>query len=494
MAKWVELAMDWGEHKKGEKISLPKSQAKSLVAEQKAIETQSPEKRLINQAVSEITKGIQDQVTKSADESIAKLAKGVEEAQKRYPDAANPARHNIQQALGIPNNDHLFDLDAVKAAQIGRIVDGGLAPGAGPSNPFLQTRGMPHSGVGMGPFLAALAKASTNPESTEAETLMKGLGSMLVSKTPLAEASGVTGGYTVPIEYAMRLLMLVIQMSVVRPRATVIPMGARSIRLPALDVTTPQAAGQTAFLGGLAMYWTEEAATRTETEPQFRQIELIAHELSGFTLASNTLLQDNAVALDAVLTRLFSQAIAWHSDFNFLQGTGAGRPLGVVTAPATVSVTRNSAGHFKFADVATMISKLLTTSMGSAVWVCSQTVIPDLIQMVDGASRVIWIPNMASPGGGLAQTMPQTLLGLPIIFTEKLPPLGTKGDVILCDFSYYLIGDRMQLEIASSIHFKFTNNQTTWRTVARLDGQPWLDNPVTLADTVTLVSPFVVLN
>jgi len=34
--------------------------------------------------------------------------------------------------------------------------------------------------------------------------------------------------------------------------------------------------------GRTQAYWTEEAATLTETEPLFKQLEVIAYELSGF--------------------------------------------------------------------------------------------------------------------------------------------------------------------------------------------------------------------
>ena len=37
-------------------------------------------------------------------------------------------------------------------------------------------------------------------------------------------------------------------------------------------------------------------------------------------------------------------------------------------------------------------------------------------------------------------------------------------------------------------------NQTTWRVVERVDGQPWLDNVITLQDGTSTVSPFIVLN
>jgi len=47
--------------------------------------------------------------------------------------------------------------------------------------------------------------------------------------------------------------------------------------------------------------------------------------------------------------------------------------------------------------------------------------------------------------------------------TEKVPALGTTGDVSLIDPSLYVIGDRMQLEIAASEHVDFLKNQMTWR-------------------------------
>ena len=62
---------------------------------------------------------------------------------------------------------------------------------------------------------------------------------------------------------------------------------------------------------------------------------------------------------------------------------------------------------------------------------------------------------------------------------------------MLIDPSLYIIGDRMQIEIAASEHVNFLTNQITWRVVERVDGQPWMDKPITLQDSTTKVSPFV---
>jgi HK97 family phage major capsid protein len=83
------------------------------------------------------------------------------------------------------------------------------------------------------------------------------------------------------------------------------------------------------------------------------------------------------------------------------------------------------------------------------------------------------------------------LAGLPLFVTEKLPALGTAGDIMLCDWSQYLIGDRQQLEVAFSEHVAFLNNQTVWRFVNRVGGMPWLKDKVTLQDATSTLSPFV---
>src|SRR5207244_228147 len=100
--------------------------------------------------------------------------------------------------------------------------------------------------------------------------------------------------------------------SIVRRRATVIPMTARTVKVPVLDVTTPPSAGDSAMLGGVVARWTEEATSLNETEPNLKDVELTNYELSGYSKISNTLLADGAIGLEALLTQIFARAIAWY--------------------------------------------------------------------------------------------------------------------------------------------------------------------------------------
>ncbi len=318
-------------------------------------------------------------------------------------------------------------------------------------------------------------------------------------KAALAEASGITGGYTVPTEYAMELLSFEPENNVIAGYTDEYAMTGRELRMPVLDQTTASGvAGQTSYFGGVVAYWTAEAALRQETEPKFREITLVANELSGYALASREVLFDNKVALEQRLTRLFGGAVGWYRDYAYLQGNAVGMPRGIFGAGATLTVSRASGGHIAYADAAKMVGKLMSQSWKTAYWVMQQSVLQDFLQMADSQGRYVVQPYYPQyvPGkvGGPATVAPiMTLLGFPIKVTEKVPALGSAGDLSLIDPKGYFTSTRRDIEIAASEHYKFLNNQVTYRFIFRGDGEPWMNAPFTMQDQTTQVSPFVKL-
>lgn len=119
-----------------------------------------------------------------------------------------------------------------------------------------------------GDFCLAVARGDT-------PYLEKHYGTQFISysgKAALAEASGITGGYLVPAEFYKQLMEVMEEETFLRQRAFVVPMGSATLQIPYLDSTTTPTAGTSPFFGGLKLLWTEEAATRTETEPKFRML------------------------------------------------------------------------------------------------------------------------------------------------------------------------------------------------------------------------------
>jgi HK97 family phage major capsid protein len=307
-------------------------------------------------------------------------------------------------------------------------------------------------------------------------------------KAALGESSGVTGGYTVPTQFAEQIQQLMAEDTFIRPRAFIQPMTSGVMQIPYLDVTTaPSAAGISAFFGGMQAKWTAEAQSRTEYEPQFKQLELRPWELSAYSVSSNVLLQDSAIGLEKFLYQLFAKVIGWTEEYAFLQGNGVGKPQGMITSNSYIAVTRANPGKLSYADVANCLSRLLPSSLQRAIWVVHPYGLIDLVQLRDAAGRVVWVDAM----GGATKGVPGYLFGRPVFVSEKVPTYGTKGDLSLLDPGLYVIGDRMSLEVAASEHVNFLQNQMTWRVVERVDGQPWIEKSITLADASSTVSPFV---
>jgi len=65
-------------------------------------------------------------------------------------------------------------------------------------------------------------------------------------------------------------------------------------------------------------------------------------------------------------------------------------------------------------------------------------------------------------------------------------------DILLADFSQYIIGMRDNLRMDVSPHVYFESDESLGRLIERHDGQPLWSKALTLEDGTT-VSPFVVL-
>lgn len=286
------------------------------------------------------------------------------------------------------------------------------------------------------------------------------------------------GGFLIPEVLRSELLRVALERAIVRSRARVIPMDSLTVPFPAVDSTS----NVSSIYGGVIGYWTEEGATLTESQPRFAQVELRAHKLALYTEVPNELIRDSKPALEAFLNDIFPEAIAWFEDIAFFVGGGVGEPLGFLNAPAAISADRagSSSGTVSWADIVEMYIRMLPSSLDRAVWVVSPDVLRALLTMPFTAAGTE--PILLGGGGGFptgSVGAPMTILGRPVIVSEKARALGTSGDINFVDFGYYLIGDRQAMSARQSEDYKFQNDVTAFRVIQRLDGRPWLLNAIT---------------
>ncbi len=302
----------------------------------------------------------------------------------------------------------------------------------------------------------------------------------------LSEGTDSEGGFLVPEQFYANLYQKSLEVSVVRPFATVVPMQSDTFNWPAVDETSHASH----LYGGIYAYWTEEAGAKTASYPSFRHIKLIAKKLIGFVPCPDELIADSVIPMDGMLTKMFGGGIGWYEDLAFLRGTGVGQPLGIFGSGAIIQPVRSTANQVALADLANIMARMYPDSLyaTSTIWLVSPAVLAQLIPLV--ATVITWLPS----SGGAAGRIPGTILGMPFMVTEKVPTLGTTGDIGLYDLSHYLIGDRSDIRVDSSIHYRFANDETTWRFVKRVDGHSMIDSAFTPYNGGATLSPFVQLS
>jgi HK97 family phage major capsid protein len=111
------------------------------------------------------------------------------------------------------------------------------------------------------------------------------------------------------------------------------------------------------------------------------------------------------------------------------------------------------------------------------------------MQMADASSRIIWQPDARAGSPG-------TLLGIPIVYRYRQPGLGVTGDLMLCDFSAYLIKDGSGPFVGMSDAPYYLNNKTVIKAFWNVDGSPWLTEAIipSTQNSTAVASPFVVLS
>jgi len=312
----------------------------------------------------------------------------------------------------------------------------------------------------------------------------------LVKASGMNEAISSEGGVLIPTEFKAQLLMNALEESLIRAQGTVIPMATNSVKIP-IVLETSRASS---VYGGVIIYRPDEAASKTSSKPKLSSIELNLKKLIGLVYVTDELLEDSPISLQPLLSTMFSSAIAFQEDDDFINGTGAGQALGVLNAPCCISVTKET-GQAGTSIVANnlfkMKSRLNPRSWGRARWFAHQDTYPQLrILSVPVGTGGTVIPLFTESGGKMM------LDGLPINFTEHCQTLGTSGDILLGDWSQYLIGQKVgsALKIDTSIHVKFVDDETAFRFVMRYDGQPWWPSALTPKHGASTVSPFVKLN
>ena len=294
----------------------------------------------------------------------------------------------------------------------------------------------------------------------------------LFNATGLNESVPSDGGFLVQQDFTSELLKEVYDTGILASKCRRITISGNSngIKINGVDESS-RAAGSRG--GGIRGYWADEAAEKTASKPKFRKIELNLKKLIGLCYATDELL-DDAAALESYIRDGFISEFGFLIDDAIFNGTGTGQPLGVLNAGCLVTQAKEGgqvAGTVVAENVIKMFSRLFASSRQNAAWYINQNVEPPLHTMsvaIGTGGQLVYMPP-----GGLSQSPYGMLLGRPVIPIEQCATLGTVGDIVLADFSKgYILAEKGGIKSDMSIHVKFVYDESVFRFVLRVDGQP----------------------
>lgn len=346
-------------------------------------------------------------------------------------------------------------------------------------------RGFAH----MGQFTRAVLQASLG-QSHDARLLTLGAAA---ASTYANESSGADGGFLVPPEYSSSIMSVMEGQENLLNRCRQIPVTGTSMTFPKNETTAHGATG-------IQAYWDDEAAAMTQSKPAFQFDTVRVHRVTALVPATEEVLEDSA-ALGPWIEMEAGVKLAFKVSDSILNGTGVGKPLGVMNAPCLVTVSKEgsqAADTLLGANVLKMKSRMPARNYANAVWVMHSDVellLPGLFMPIKNVAGTENVGGtlVYMPPGGLTGAQYGTLLGRPVVVCESSAAVGDLGDIVLADFSQYIALTKGGVKSDQSIHLWFDQNLRAFRFVLRVGGQPWLSAAIARKNGTSTQSHFVTL-
>lgn len=260
----------------------------------------------------------------------------------------------------------------------------------------------------------------------------------------LSVGTDVDGGYLVPKETERAVNTALKTISPIRSIAGIRQVSGSVYKVP--FATTGAATG-----------WVGETAVRPQTNtPTLAELSFPTMELYAMPAATQAILDDSAIDIDAWLAEEVRVAFAQQEGSAFITGDGVNKPKGFLTYPTVANaswswgnvgfLTTGTAGAFPATNQADKLIDLVYAVKGTyranGSFVMSRSTLGAVRRMKDADGSYIW-----QPSGDAAQ--PSKLLGYAVVEAEDMPNIAADSlSIAFGDFaSGYLIVDRVGIRV-----------------------------------------------
>jgi HK97 family phage major capsid protein len=338
----------------------------------------------------------------------------------------------------------------------------------------------------LGEFAACARAAAMNNEGAR-NRIMGAIG--------MNEGIGEDGGFLVPTEFRDNIMKLVEGENSLLSMCDTSTTSRNSVSQN-VDKTTPWGTS------GINVYWEGEGQAAGATKQPTEQNTVRLNKLFARVDVTDELLED-APQLDNYLRVKAPEVMTSVLNLAIVQGNGVGKPLGFMNSPALVTVaaeTSQPADTIMHRNLVKMMGRIHAPSWTRARWLMHQDVWAQLplISFRDIGAYPSTATGSAVPAymppSGIAGAPYGTLFGRPIEVLEAMETIGDLGDIALCDMTQYrAVTKTGGTRVDTSIHLKFDTDETVFRFIFRVAGNPWWSSTISPRDGSNTRSPFITL-
>lgn len=253
----------------------------------------------------------------------------------------------------------------------------------------------------------------------------------------LSVGSDADGGYLVTPQVSEEMTRKIFESSPMRQLASVTTISSDSLEI----IEDNDEAGA-------AWSASESAAASDSTTPQIGKITIDAYELVAQPKATQKLIDDSSVDIEAWLTQKLVEVFSRKENTAFISGTGTGQPKGILsytagTGAGQIEQVNSGTSATVTADGLIKLYYALKDEYArNATFIMNRASAQSVRLLKDTTNQYIWNP-------GLAAGTPDTLMGVPVMLASDMPvPAAASLSVAVGDFKRaYQIVDRTGVRI-----------------------------------------------
>lgn len=295
------------------------------------------------------------------------------------------------------------------------------------------------------------------------------------------EGTSSEGGWAQPTEFSKEIVEIVAGTASLLARMKPIQSTSNVYQIP-VDETTQW--GST----GVQAAKTGEGSASTVSNIALATRVVTLYKATALVNVTEELAADNPATI-SYINRVMGRQLQGIVERWLLQGSGAGEPMGILKAPALVSVDKDSgqtAATVTKGNLAKMTGRLVPGSEGDAFIVASPSAKIQIVEMLLGAG--------GNTGRDLQGGFGAVGLGYPVIVSMEAPAAGTAGDCTLVAPSGFLTLVKGGINTQITPYFYFDQGLNTLRSYIRIGQVPLLSGAVTpKLDTATTLSHCVTI-